>query len=122
MRKFGTRAALAMLLFSAAGTAHADDAKTWYVYCEGQGHGTHWAVFSENVWPYPDSENYGRRVGSAAEEHFEATHEVKLSGCSGVNFFDVSTAEFSRDRTVRLHKKLGDEIYFFPLPRHVFAQ
>jgi hypothetical protein len=105
-----------------AGNAQADGAKSWYVYCEGESQNTHWAVFSENIWPYPESDSYGRRVGSAAEQHFEETHNVALTGCSGVKFFDATLAEFSRERTVRLHEQMGDQVYFFRLPQAVLAQ
>lgn len=112
----------ALALCATLTAAKADEHKTWYVYCEGHGHGMSWAVFSQNFWERPETENYGRQVGSAAEEFFEARHNVALEGCSGVQFFDSTSAEYSRDRTVRLHKKLGDRVYFFTLPDSVFAQ
>lgn len=97
--------------------ASATEPKTWYVYCEGNSSQGHWAVFSENFWPHPDSADYGRRVGSAAKAFFEARHDLSLEGCAGVNFRDDSLAEHSRRLTVRLHKRMGDRVYFFPLPR-----
>lgn len=109
-------------LVAATAYANANDRKTWYVYCEGHGHGMHWAVFSENFWENPATENYGRMVGSAAEEFFEARHKVTLSGCAGVQFFDTTSARYSRDRTVKLHKKMGDEVYFFDLPNDVLPK
>lgn len=112
--------AVAALFLSAQ--AHAKDQKTWYVYCEGHGHGMSWAVFSRNFWKSPESENYGRRVGSAAEEFIESNHSVKLAGCSGVKFYDAISARYSRDRTVRLHKKLGDRIYFINIPSTVLTR
>jgi len=108
-----------MLLGLSFSKANANDSKTWYVYCEGYGHGMHWAVFSQNLWQSPDHDNYGRSVGSRAEEFIEAKHKVKLTGCSGVDFFDVATARHSRDRTVKLHKKMGDRVYFFNLPNNI---
>ena len=109
--------AAALLLIAAP--ASANERKTWYVYCEGHGHGMHWAVFSQNFWEKPESDNYGRRVGSAAEEFFEAR---PLTGCSGVKFYDNTSAQYSRDRTVRLHKKMGDRVYFFNLPSEVLPE
>lgn len=100
----------------------ANQDKTWYVYCEGYGHGMNWAVFSRNFWPHQESENYGRRVGSIAEEFFEERHDVPLTGCSGVQFFDATTARYSRDRTVKLHKKMGDRIYFFDFPDRLLPE
>lgn len=102
--------------------AEAGNSKTWYVYCEGHAHGVSWAVFSRNMWQSPVSDNYGRRVGSRAEEFIESNHRVNLSGCSGVQFFDAISARYSRDRTVRLHKKMGDRIFFFNLPAEVLSQ
>lgn len=112
--------AAAALMMSAE--AKADSNKTWYVYCEGNAHGVSWAVFSRNFWQSPVTDNYGRRVGSAAEEFIEENHRVKLSGCSGVQFYDMISAQYSRDRTVRLHKKMGDRVYFFNLPSAVLTQ
>ena len=112
-------AALAMVV---GAEANAKDKKTWYVYCEGHAHGEGWAVFSRNFWESPVSENYGSRVGSAAEEFIEARHSVKVTGCSGVQFFDGISAQFSRDRTVRLHRKMGDRVYFINLPVTVLSQ
>ncbi|MEM1161532.1 MAG: hypothetical protein AAGJ28_11405 [Pseudomonadota bacterium] len=116
MKRLLAAAALSGLFLS---QAHASDNKTWYVYCEGHGHGMHWAVFSQNIWQDPGNDTYGRSVGSRAEEFFEAKHDVPLTGCSGVEFFDVATARYSRDRTVKLHKKMGDRVYFFNLPTTV---
>lgn len=111
--------AVAVLGFGiAAPAADASEAepKTWYVYCEGTGKGAHWAVFSENFWPHPMTDGYGHRIGDAARSYFETHHEMSLEGCSGVNFVDPALARHSRDRTVQLHKKMGDSVYFFPLP------
>ena len=105
-----------LALAASASPASSSDAKTWYVYCEGNGHGDHWAVFSENFWPHPVTEGYGRQVGSAAKAFFEARHNVRLEGCAAVNFVDFSLAEYSRSRTAQLHKKMGDRVFFFPLP------
>ncbi len=117
------RQLLAVIALLAATTqVGAAQQKTWYVYCEGHGHGTSWAVFSQNFWQKSETENYGRRVGSAAEEFFEARHDLSLEGCSGVQFFDPTSAKYSRDRTVRLHKKLGDQVYFFTLPDTVLPE
>lgn len=115
------RAFLTMLLLGTAVPAAANDAKTWYVYCEGFGHGVNYAVFSQ-TWIHPDIEGYGRRVGSAAEQFFESRHSVRLTGCSGVRFFDSTSATYSRERTVTLHKKMGDRVYFFNLPSKLLAK
>lgn len=104
------------LVFSASPASSADNSKTWYVYCEGSEQGDHWAVFSENFWPHPLTEGYGRKVASAAKAFFESRHDVRLEGCAGVNFVDSSLAEFSRRRTAQLHKKMGDRVFYFPLP------
>lgn len=101
----------------AAVPAAAAEAKTWYVYCEGADKGDHWAVFSENFWPHPLTEGYGREAGSAAKAFFEARHNVHLDGCAAVNFVDSSLAEHSRSRTAQLHKKMGDRVLYLPLPR-----
>lgn len=114
-----TLAAAAVLV---SGAAQAKDAKSWYVYCEGQSQNDHWAVFSKNIWPHPETEDYSNRLSSAAQRHFERTHNVAVSGCSGVKFFDASLAEYSRERTVRLHKQMGDQIYFFQMPQEIFNQ
>lgn len=98
------------------------EARTWYVYCEGHGHGMSWAVFSQNFWPHSGHETYGRALGSAAETFIEAKYDVMLSDCSGVNFFDPASAEYSRDRTELLHRKLGDQVFFFDLPDEVIDQ
>ena len=111
-----------VLLAAAIPRAEAKDRKTWYVYCEGHGHGMHWAVFSQNFWERPDIDGYGRRVGSAAEQFFEARHEVPLTGCSGVQYMDAISAKYSRDRTVQLHKKMGDTVYFFDLPNDILPE
>ena len=112
----------ATALLTTTAVAGAENHKTWYVYCEGHGHGMNWAVFSQNFWERPATDDYGRRVGSAAEEFFEARHDVPLEGCSGVKFFDAASAKYSRDRTVRLHKKMGDRVYFFTLPASVLPE
>ena len=112
-------AALALLGASAqSGMAGgmATEPKTWSVYCEGAGPEGHWAVFSDNTWPHPETADYGRRVGSAAKAFFEARHDLALDGCAGVNFRDGSLAEHSRTLTVQLHRRMGDRILFLPLP------
>ncbi len=111
-----------VLAAAAALPARANEPKTWYVYCDGFSHGVNYAVFSQNIWPHPETDNYGRRIGSAAEEFFEARHDVPLAGCSGVQFFDLASAKYSRKRTVRLHKKMGDRVYFFNLPLNVLPE
>jgi hypothetical protein len=108
-------AAAAVLAFSASPAAPSDT-KTWYVYCEGTRQGDHWAVFSENFWPHPLTEGYGRRAGTAAKAFFESRHDLELDGCAAVNFIDASLAEHSRNRTAQLHKKMGDGVLYFPLP------
>ena len=113
---------VALVALLTAPSAHAGEGKTWYIYCEGHGHGMHWAVFSRNFWAAPESDNYGRRIGSAAEEFIESRHSVNVTGCSGVKFFDQTSARYSRDRTVRLHKKMGDRVYFFNLPTDILSQ
>ena len=113
-------AALIVLGASAEGGAAAEP-KTWYVYCEGASPDGHWAVFSENLWPHPATADYGRRVGSAAKAFFEARHQLALEGCSGVDFRNDSLAEHSRRLTVRLHRRMGDRVYFFPLPAEVLT-
>lgn len=115
LKKTVLAAALSMICAGAA----AQDQKIWYVYCEGHGHGMHWAVFSQNFWARAATENYDRVASSAAERFFEQRHQVKLTGCSAVHFLDQTSAKYSRDRTVRLHKKMGDRVYFFPLPSGV---
>ena len=112
----GLAAATLAVLVSALPATSADT-KTWYVYCEGNLRDDHWAVFSENFWPHPLTEGYGRRVGSAAKAFFESRHDVQLEGCAAVNFVDFSLAEHSRSRTVQLHQSMGDRVFFFPLPR-----
>ena len=109
-------AATGLALAFGASPASSADSKTWYVYCEGNNRDDHWAVFSENFWPHPLTEGYGRQVASAAKAFFEARHDVRLEGCAGVNFVDFSLAEHSRSRTAQLHKKMGDRVFFFPLP------
>ena len=112
-----TSLAAAMLaVVVSASPATSADTKTWYVYCEGNRQDDHWAVFSENFWPHPLTEGYGRRVSSAAKTFFEQRHDVKLEGCAAVSFVDFSLAEHSRSRTAQLHKSMGDRVYFFPLP------
>jgi hypothetical protein len=111
---------IALLLLSVgAQGARAAEATTWYVYCEGENVGAHWAVFSENFWPHPDSADYGRRVGDAARIYFESQHDLSIEGCAAVNFPNRSLADHSRTRTVKLHKRMGDRVYFIPLPRDV---
>lgn len=100
----------------------AAEATTWYVYCEGASEDGHWAVFSENIWPHPETEDYGHRVGNAAKAFFEKRHAVALEGCAGVNFRDDGLAEHSRKTTAQLHRRLGDRVYFFPLPNEVLQE
>ena len=109
-------AAVAALAISAT-PATSDDAKTWYVYCEGADQSDHWAVFSENFWGHPITEGYGRRVSSAAKDFFETRHALQLEGCAAVNFVDHTLAEHSRNRTAQLHKSMGDRIFYFQFPR-----
>ncbi len=112
--------AAALLVFAAGGQdAQATEAKTWYVYCEGASSDGHWAVFSENFWPHPETAGYARLVGSAAKAFFESRHDLSLEGCAGVNFRDDSLAEHSRSLTVQLHRKMGDRIYFLRLPAEI---
>ena len=115
---------LAALLALAAGAdqGRASEPKTWYVYCEGQSAESHWAVFSENFWPHPETADYGRLVGSAAKAFFESRHDLSLDGCAGVNFRDNSLAEHSRTLTVQLHRRMGDRIYFLRLPSEVLPE
>ena len=113
---------MAVAVLVGSSVSQAKDRKIWYVYCEGYAHGVNWAVFSRNFWQSPVTENYGRRVGSAAEQFIERNHRVPLEGCSGVQFFDETSAKYSRDRTVRLHKRMGDKIYFVNLPVQVLSQ
>lgn len=128
--KFAMMVLAAGLALAAGGLpAKASDTKTWYAYCEGNRQGDHWAVFSENLWPHPLTEGYGRDVATAAKVFFEARHNVQLDGCAGVNFVDASLAEHSRSRTAQLHRKMGDRVLYFRLPdealparRHVDAK
>jgi hypothetical protein len=106
-------------LCASARVAMAAEHKTWYVYCEGASPDGHWAVFSENFWPHPETDDYGRLVGSAAKEFFEARHDIALEGCAGVDFRDGALAEHSRAQTLQLHRQMGDRIYFFPLPAEI---
>ena len=123
MRSYLRATALSILLgLTSTAAVAAAEPKTWYVYCEGYGHGMHWAVFSENFWPHPGSDTYGKQVGSAAEAFFERQHNLALTGCSGVNFFDTASAQYSRERTVDLHRKMGDRVYFFPLPGSIIPE
>ena len=115
------RAFLTLIMLGTAFPAAANDGKTWYVYCEGYAHGVNYAVFSQ-TWSHPATEGYGRKIGSEAEAFYESRHSVRLSGCSGVQFFDSTSASYSRDRTVRLHKKMGDRVYFLKLPSSVLAK
>jgi hypothetical protein len=112
----GQVAAALLVLGAGAEGGAAAEPKTWYVYCEGASPDGHWAVFSENLWPHPATADYGRRVGDAAKAFFEARHGLALEGCSGVHFRNDSLAEHSRTLTVRLHRRMGDRVYFFPLP------
>jgi hypothetical protein len=109
---------VAAFLVLAAGTQDGGttEPKTWYVYCEGGSAERHWAVFSENFWPHPDIADYGRLVGSAAKAFFESRHDLQLDGCAAVNFIDASLAEHSRNRTAQLHRKMGDQVLYFPFP------
>lgn len=113
----GLATAAAIAVASSVSPASSSDTKTWYVYCEGVDQGDHWAVFSENFWPHPITEGYGRQVGSAAKAFFEARHDVRLDGCAAVNFVDTNLAQHSRNRTAQLHRKMGDRVLYFPLPR-----
>lgn len=115
------RALLTFLTLAAAGSPAASGSKTWYVYCEGFNHGVNYAVFSQ-TWSHPASEGYGRKIGSAAAAFYESRHAVRLSGCSGVQFFDATSASYSRERTVTLHKKMGDRVYFLNLPASVLTK
>lgn len=112
-------AAAAIALGASAPAGLAAEATTWYVYCEGAGAGGHWAVFSEDIWPHPETEDYGHRVGNAAKAFFEARHAVPLEGCAGVNFRDRDLAEHSRRTTAQLHRRMGDRVYFLALPNDV---
>lgn len=118
----GLLCSAAVMTGLAMSSASANGSKTWYVYCEGFGHGMHWAVLSENVWAHADAADYAKRISSAAETHFEAAHNVSLTGCSGIKFLDDSSAHYSRERTVALHRKMGDRVYFFPLPGDLVNQ
>lgn len=102
--------------------ATAADTRTWYVYCEGEAKGAHWAVFSENFWPHPMTEGYGRMVGHAAKAFFEDRHDVTLAGCAAVNFVDTSVARHSRARTAQLHQRMGDRVMYFPLPSEALPE
>jgi hypothetical protein len=112
-------AAALVLLSAGAQGAAAAETRTWYVYCEGAGPDGHWAILSENLWPHPASADYGRRVGSAAKAFLEARYDLALEGCAGVNFGDDSLAAHSRTLTVQLHRRMGDRVYFFPLPAEI---
>jgi hypothetical protein len=118
----GLVAAAAIALGASAPAGLAAEATTWYVYCEGAGADGHWAVFSENIWPHPETEDYGHRVGNAAKAFFEQRHAVALEGCAGVNFRDDGLAEHSRNTTAQLHRRLGDRVYFFPLPNEILQE
>jgi hypothetical protein len=109
-------AASLLLLGSGAEAGNATEPKTWYVYCEGASADRHWAVFSENFWPHPETADYARLVGSAAKAFFESRHDLALEGCAAVNFRDGSLAEHSRSLTVQLHRRMGDRVYLLPLP------
>lgn len=116
MNVAATSLAAAFALVVSASAATSTEYKTWYVYCEGANQSEHWAVFSENFWGHPATEGYGRRVGSAAKDFFEARHDVRLEGCAAVNFVDFTLAEHSRNRTAQLHKSMGDRVFYFRLP------
>jgi hypothetical protein len=118
---FPIRPIAASLLVLGAGAqwGNATEPKTWYVYCEGASADRHWAVFSENFWPHPETADYARLVGSAAKAFFESRHDLSLEGCAGVNFRDGSLAEHSRSLTVQLHRRMGDRVYFLPLPAEI---
>ena len=111
----------ALILIAAGGLARADE-RIWYVYCDGYGHGMHWAVFSKNVWPHSSSDSYGRTVASRAEEFFEERHNLPLQGCSGVGFTDQDQANLSRQRTAGLHKRMGDQVHYFHLPDELLRE
>ena len=115
----GVLGAAFLTLFVSAQDATAAERKTWYVYCEGTSPEGHWAVFSANFWPHPESEDYGRRVGSAAKAFFEARHALALDGCAGVDFRDGALAEHSRTQTMQLHRQMGDRVYSFTLPAEI---
>ncbi len=111
--------AAALLVLAGAKESRATEAKTWYVYCEGASASKHWAVFSENFWPHPETAGYSRLVGSAAKAFFESRHDIPLEGCAGVNFRNGSLAEHSRSLTAQLHRQMGDRIYFLRLPAEI---
>jgi hypothetical protein len=120
--RIGSIAAAIFALGAGVQACPAAETKTWYVYCEGAGSDGHWAVFSENLWPHAETADYGDRVASVAKAFFERRHDVSLEGCAGVNFRDDSLAEHSRQTTAQLHRRLGDRVYFFPLPNEVLRQ
>ena len=111
--------ALLALLFGHSAMAQE---RTWYVYCEGYGHGMHWAVFSQNMWPHDGSDNYARKVALRAEMFIEEKHDLPLQGCSGVNFLDMDQADHSRQRTELLHRKMGDQVHYFNLPADLLVE
>jgi hypothetical protein len=115
----GCIAATLLVLAAGPDEARTAEPRTWYVYCEGGSAEGHWAVFSENFWPHPETADYGRLVGSAAKAFFESRHDLSIEGCAGVNFRDDSLAEHSRSLTVQLHRRMGDRIYFLPLPAEI---
>lgn len=117
-----TAAAVLVMIGVGAPSVNAAEATTWYVYCEGASPEGHWAVFSESFWSHPETEDYGRHVGSAAKAFFETRHDVSLDGCSGVNFRTDVLAEHSRKMTALLHRNMGDRVYFFSLPTEVLPQ
>jgi hypothetical protein len=112
-------AAALVMLGAGIQASAATEPRTWYVYCEGASANGHWAVFSENLWLHPETGDYGQRVGGAAKAFFESRHDLALEGCAGVAFRNDSLAEHSRTLTVQLHRKMGDRIYFLPLPAEV---
>lgn len=113
--------AVTALVLGGTSLASAEE-RTWYVYCEGYGHGMHWAVFSENYWQHRETESYARHVASRAEEFFEQRSKLTLQGCSGVGFIDRDQADYSRQRTARLHKSMGDQVHFFRLPDELLRE
>ena len=117
LTRFGL-AAVATLVLSATPAVSAGQ-KTWYVYCEGTKQGDRLVVFSENFWQHPVTKGYAQRVSSIAKGFFEARHNVRLDGCAAVNFFDFKLAEHSRDRTAKLHRGMGDRVFYFVLPDDV---
>jgi hypothetical protein len=119
--RIGHIAAALLALAAGAVEARAAESRTWYVYCEGESADAHWAVLSENFWPHAETADYGRLVGSAARAFFESRHGLALDGCAGVNFRDDSLAVHSRNLTAELHRRMGDRVYFLPLPAEILS-